>query len=688
MARIAVALAHRARILLLDEPTSSLSSSEAAWLFEHIEALRASGVGILYISHRQSEIFQLADRILVLRDGRRVWFGATRETTPQQLVADMVGRDYAAVATCLTNTIPHAAPVRLAVEHLSDRAGRFRDVSLRVRAGEMLGIYGLVGAGRSEFAQAVFGLTPASQGRVEVDGRPIVVRAPSDAIAAGIAYVPEDRLQEALFRELSVRENTVIASLDRLGWGPLASQTAELKAVDAQLKSLAVRYRGADQPVRQLSGGNQQKTVLARWLLTEPKVLLLDEPTRGVDVGSKAELHRLLRDWVRAGNAGVMISSDLAEIIEHSDRVVVFRDGRAVEEFSPSAGAGQIAQAALLDEATVDARRSRKAARSKWSSLALGELGVLLACLLLAAWLSLTQSHFLTADNLVALLTNAAVWTILALGASIVIIAGGIDISIGAICAFGAAVAALVLSSSLQAALAIPLAFVAALAVGGAAGALNAAISLSGRIHPIVTTLGTMTVYRGLLIMLTGGEALTDLPAPFGRLANLKFLGVNGSIVLMFAVVAVVEFWQRRTLSGRYLFALGANPVAAHTVGISKPRVWCLAFGLGGLLAALAGLLELAQTGSLQSSMGTGYELRAIAAAVIGGTAITGGRGSAVGVLCGSLLMSLVHNALVLWQVSRYHSDLVIGGLILAAILWDLAWRKLEQHRLPAAAAR
>lgn len=411
-------------------------------------------------------------------------------------------------------------------------------------------------------------------------------------------------------------------------------------------------------------------------------MLILDEPTRGIDVGSKAELHRLLWQWVEQGHAALMISSDLAEVREHADCVLVFREGRIVGAFEPSDSAASIARAALPSEERQHAGATTATRRSHWSAQQLGEFGVALASVLLAVGLALTHPHFVSADNLLGILTNASVWSILALGASIVIVAGGIDISIGAICAFAAAAAALVLRSPIPVPLAMGSAIAIGLAVGLTAGLINAGISLGGRIHPIVTTLGTMTAYRGLLIMLTGGEALTGLPRPFGKLAHASLWGVNGSIALMMLVVAAVHAWQRHTVSGRHLFALGANPVAAHTVGISKARVWCMAFGLGGMLAALAGMLELAQTGSMQSSMGTGYELRAIAAAVIGGTAITGGRGSALGVFFGTLLLSLVHNALVLWQVSRYHSDLVIGGLILAAILWDLAWRKLEERRL------
>ncbi|MBX7072225.1 MAG: ATP-binding cassette domain-containing protein [Pirellulales bacterium] len=677
MARIAVAIQHGARVLLLDEPTSSLSESEARWLFGHVRALRDRGVGIIYISHRQAEVFELSDRVMVLRDGKMVWQGATGSMDAAGLIRAMVGRDAAPVQ----ERLPHCSapgPALFQAHQLTDSAGRFSEVDLVARAGEVVGVYGLVGAGRSEFAQAVVGLRQAENGSVYVDGQPIRVGSAAAAMRAGIAYVPEDRRSEGLFADLSVRDNTVMATLDRLGHGPLTNETREKQVTQAQITALSIRCRSTEQPVRELSGGNQQKTVLSRWLLSQPRVMLLDEPTRGVDVGAKTEIHQLLRSWADGGRAVVLISSDLPEVLENSDRIIVFREGRVAGELTAAeATADRVAAMAMPAESSQRAKAARAPSRRLLPS---SEWGLLAATAGLVAGLAVTTPNFLSSGNLSAVGASTAVWAILALAASLVIVAGAIDISIGAIFALGAAVAAMTMKSSLPDFVSIPLGIGMGLAAGMAAGLLNAGLALAGRVHPIVVTLAMMTALRGGLIMLTGGDALTDLPRQFDQLATYRWGAVNSSILLMLCVMAFAQFIQNRTTWGRFLYAYGANPLAARTVGISQKLVWSLAFGAGGLLAALAGILELAQTGAMQSSMGTGYEMRAIAAAVIGGAAITGGRGSAFGVLLGALLISLVHNSLVLWQVSRYHSDLVIGGLILAAVVWDLLWRLLDER--------
>jgi ribose/xylose/arabinose/galactoside ABC-type transport system permease subunit len=263
----------------------------------------------------------------------------------------------------------------------------------------------------------------------------------------------------------------------------------------------------------------------------------------------------------------------------------------------------------------------------------------------------------------------------------VVIIAGGIDISVGSLLGLSAAVGGLVMTGFASSGQGVPLGIAAALAAGAAGGVLNASVAQAGRVHPIVVTLGTMTIYRGLLISLTGGHVLADLPPDFRRLATARIgpYQVEGSVVVMLAVAFGVHLWLSHFRMGRHLYAFGGNPQAARLAGISGRRVWRAAFGVGGACAALAGLLELAQNGSMQSGMGTGAELRAIAAAIIGGTAVAGGRGGVAGVVLGALLLSLVQNALVLWEVSRYRYDLVVGGLLLAAILGDRALRRIDR---------
>ena len=739
MAQLAIAIATietapNAKVLILDEPTSALTALESQWLFERIDRLRDAGAGIVYISHRQDEIFELADRITVLRDGCRVWTGAKTAIDRAGLVEAMVGRDRPAATSSMssatndrcqpsatTSAIPEigldvdsqrrttaaASPApflpaeseptlsvpRLRVRDFTDAAGRFRAIDLDVRAGEIVGIYGLVGAGRSEWAQAIFGLRATNSGTIEIDGEPIRIHGPGDAVDAGIAYVPEDRLHQGLCRGLSIRTNTVLTALKRLTGGPFTHRPTEEAETVRQTERLGVRMRSVAQPVGQLSGGNQQKIVFARWLLTEPRVLILDEPTRGVDVGAKAEIHRLVRRLAEDGCAVLMISSELPEALEHSDRLVVFRLGETAGEFDPKVVTpvevtGAALPLSLSDESSESgastgepphSKTARRRARSRWSRLAWSETGLAAAIALLALLLVATNDQFLTRENLLNVLANASVWTILAIGSAAVIIAGGIDISIGSLLALSAATGGLLMTGSMTPALAVPLGILASLTVGLAGGLLNATAALVGRIHPIVVTLGTMTIYRGLLITLTGGDAITDIPPGLRLLGSARLFGISGSILVMALTVLIAYGWLGHTRSGRHLYALGSSRSAARLVGIRQGRVWMTAFGVGGFCAGLAGLLELAQTGSMQSALGTGYELRAIAAAVIGGTAIEGGRGSVPGVLLGALLLGLVQNARTLWGISPFHNDLVIGALLLTAILLDRAMRRFDR---------
>ncbi|MBX9789705.1 MAG: ATP-binding cassette domain-containing protein [Pirellulales bacterium] len=697
LVQVATAVEEQARLVVLDEPTSALSAAESQWLFAQIERLRRAGVGIVYVSHRQDEIFRLADRITVLRDGRRVWSGPTAETAPGRLVELMVGRELSGCnAVNRASTAREssdraarnaAAPPRLELRGLSSAEGRVQNVSLTVRAGEVVGLYGLVGAGRTELARLLFGLDASTSGGILIDGRPVRIRSTADAMRAGIAYLPEDRLREGICRELSVRANTVLATLDRYERGLLASAARERTASQQQLTALGARYRDLEQPIGELSGGNQQKVVLGRWLLSQPRVLVLDEPTRGVDVRSKAEIHRLLADCAAAGCALLLISSDLPEVLANSDRVLVFRHGQIAGQFVPGqCMPAEVASAALppnaaptipaTDSAIDGARAVRRPIRRRVPP---SEVGLAIGVGALAIVLAATADNFLTANNLRGLATGASVWTILALAAAPVIIAGGIDISIGAIFALAAAVGGLVMKLDALPLATVPAGIAAGLTVALGAGLINAALALVGRLHPIVVTLGMMGVYRGLLSLLTGGQTIHELPRAFDSLANGRIAGVNGSVLVLVVTIAAAQLWLAHSVVGRHLYAVGASNSAARLAGISRGRAWLVAFGGGALLAGLAGLLQLAQDGSMQSVMGTGYELRAIAAAVIGGVAISGGRGSVIGVVLGALLLSLVSNALVLWQISRYHHDLVVGGLILTAVLWDLVWRKFER---------
>ncbi len=325
LVEIARALRSEAPILILDEPTAVLPRIEAEHLLERLSALRERGVGILYITHRLEEVERLADRVSVLRDGERVWSAPMRGVSRETLVQHMVGRE-------LAKLDPRAAArpsaIALAVRGLYSRAAGLEDITFDLRAGEVLGLAGLVGAGRSELAACLFGLAPIDTGEVRVAGSPLAIRCVADALAAGVALVPEDRRRHGVILPLSVAENMALVQLERLARGGLVDAQAERALAQRWIDALKVKVGSPDACVDTLSGGNQQKVALARWLARDPRVLILDEPTQGIDVAGRAEIHRLIRELADKGLAVLLISSDLPEVLALSDRIAVMRRGQ------------------------------------------------------------------------------------------------------------------------------------------------------------------------------------------------------------------------------------------------------------------------------------------------------------------------------------------------------------------------
>jgi len=335
---IVKALATDATVLAMDEPTAALADHEVELLYDLVRRLRERGIAILYVSHRMREVFDLSDRITVLKDGAFVVCAPTGELTSEDLVRHMVGRDLSALYP------DRAAPADLGPTRLRITGGantRLRDVDLEVRAGEIVGLAGLQGSGRSAVARAVFGVEPFTAGTVELDGVPRRITGPRGAVRHGIAFVTEDRKGEGLALRQSVRDNVLLVRRSALR-GARSRVAADLTAL---LESVEVHARGEHQEVRYLSGGNQQKVVLAKWLAVDPKVLLVDEPTRGIDVGAKQTVHHLLRELARRGVAILMISSELPELIGMSDRVLVMHEGRPAGELP--AGASEAAVVGL-----------------------------------------------------------------------------------------------------------------------------------------------------------------------------------------------------------------------------------------------------------------------------------------------------------------------------------------------------
>ena len=342
---IAKALSLDAQILIMDEPTAALTESDVEQLFSIVRLLRERGVSIIYISHRLNEVFELADRVTVLRDGEYIGTRAVADTSEAELISMMVGRR-------IENLFPKQAAeigdVVLEARHLN-RPPLTRDVSFTVRAGEIVGLAGLVGAGRSETAQVIFGVLPAESGEILLNGEVVKIARPSEAVDYGIGYVPEDRGHQGLIREMTIRENTSMAVLESVSSNSFVNRAKERALANDAIRQLSIRATGPDQVANKLSGGNQQKVVVGKWLASNPKLLIMDEPTRGIDVGAKAEIHRLMsRLAAEDGLAILMISSELPEILAMSDRILVMREGRMVGEFSRDNATQEIIAHAMM----------------------------------------------------------------------------------------------------------------------------------------------------------------------------------------------------------------------------------------------------------------------------------------------------------------------------------------------------
>ncbi len=667
LVEIARALATDARTLILDEPTSSLTPREVGRLFAILEGLRDEGRSIVFISHRLPEVLAITDRVTVMKDGTVVATLPTAAANADQLVGLMVGRE---IGTAFPPKTASTGPVRLEVEGLSGSG--FGPIDLLLRAGEIVGLGGIQGNGQETLLRALAGLVPAS-GRVRLDGADMTGIGPAAAIEAGLVYVPADRRRDSLFLQHPIRANMAVPLLPRWSRHGIVDRTAERGAVGSMMERLRVRAPSAEETVGRLSGGNQQKVVFGRWLLAGPKVFLLEEPTQGVDVATKLELYRLVREQAAAGAAVLLLSSDVIELIGLCDRVLVVARGRIVDAI-PDAELTEerIVGAAVTSEreegGTAAAERVRQE-RLGPAALALRRYGsaLLLAVIILAigAFTASRSPYFLTPRNLGNLALQTTPLALAALGQTFAILLGGVDLSIGPMMSLTTAIASYLLTG--DATLSLLAGTVACLAAGLAVGLGNGGLIRLFRLPDLVATLASYSMVFGLALIVRPSPG-GSVALPFMDLVTTRVGQVPIAAILTLLAFGLLELLLVRGRLGLAVYATGASEEAAYLAGIRTARVRLLVYLFSGLTAAVAGLVVAARIGSGDPQAGASFTLASITAVVVGGASIFGGSGTLVGALLGALLLILVQNALNQLHVSAYWQYVWTGGVLLVAV--------------------
>ena len=694
-------------MLILDEPTSALRTEEAELLFDAIRALRNSQVAVIYISHRLEEVVRLCDVVTVLRDGQVAGQLRGSDIDEPSLISMMVGAEWSRKGRVDSRPRTEPSESGLSIAELSGH--RFRDVSLNVRSGTILGIAGQVGSGVEELAETVAGWRKASSGEVRSDGRRVASGSIRKARARGIVFLPADRKVDGLAQNRTAQENIAAGALGRCRRFGLLSTRKERDLVLTAAKSARLQPDLLKRDTLRMSGGQQQKVLLAQCLAAEPAVLVVVEPTRGVDIGARHEIHATLRELCGARDMAVVVaSSDSAELCELCDEVAVMREGRVVEIIdvaevareellSAMAGARRSTQTSsestLEAAAPVQSRQETSTGRpprrhgiqafretSRHFSRLHSRRGLALPALLgtvaIAVVLTFSSPYFLTGSNLGDLGRQVVVLVLASMGEMLVILLAGIDLSIGAVITLANLVSSALLLQT-NPAIAVP----ATLAIGAASGTICGLLVIVGLPSFLVTY--AVGLAEGGVSLIWFANSVGPVPRSFWRLASASIGGVPlATIALLFFVVVLFVF-LRSTRVGRYFFATGRDIVAARRSGLSVRWSAFLPYVASGLLAAAAGIFLTARVGGGLPGSGTDVTLDAIAAVMLGGASFFGGRVSVAGTLFGAIVLTLVGNGLALLHVNGFLNDVVLGSIVLLVVGgWSIARRPQLGDRL------
>jgi ribose transport system ATP-binding protein len=675
---IVKALAANPQVLLLDEPTSSLDISGVEKLTQIIRRIVATGATVVYVSHRLPEILALADRVTILRDGVGQGTYAVNETLSENdLIALMVGRaietEYPARATTGSNDII------LSAKSLS--GARFHNIGLDVRRGEILGFAGSEGNGQREALRALGGLEEAS-GEVVCAGRPMTSPTPRSALDAGIFSLSGDRAAESIFPALGVGENMTLQVLPDFATGGLISSAREESSVLGLVEKLDIVTADLEQPISGLSGGNQQKTVLSRGFLFDAKAILIDEPTQGVDAKARFDIYRAIRAEADRGVACVINSSDAMELAGLCDRVLVFSRGRIIRELdgndiSEESIVSSFLRSKELAAAAEDNTERHDGARFSpaglWRLVATSGNGrwlpLVFLCLLIcavSAYASLQTDVFLGPLNIRHILLATAPLALVTMAQFNVLMVRGFDVSVGAVISLTVVIASFLIAEEAGAGF-ILIGSLVCVAVGGAIGLTNGALVRYVGINSVITTIAMLSVVQGVALYLR--------PAPFGVVSEdfvdffqtrVGFIPASFFIILAAAIMG--DIWLYGTRSGLKLRATGFREEAAKRNGVQVNIVQMRAFLLSAVIAVVSGLFVASEVGVGAPVIGSTYTLTSIAAAVLGGAALTGGRGSFVGAVLGALFFTLIVNIITLLGFNTGAGIIASGALTLLAV--------------------
>jgi ribose transport system ATP-binding protein len=675
---LAKALALGPRILILDEPTAALGADMVERVFAAVREAAARDAAVIYISHRLPEIRQIADRVTVMRDGAIQATEPLEALTDEDMLRLIVGRAVSSTFPPKNTTLNGGAPT-LSVKGFSGAS--FHDVDLDVRPGEIVGLAGIAGNGQSEFMRSLAGLVSA-KGEATLAGDRMKLGRPEASRDAGVAYLPADRHNEGLLMSLTVRENAALSALPRFAKYGVVDRRREVAAVREQRNALNIRTASVETDVSTLSGGNQQKVVFARALLAEPRLVLAEEPTQGVDAGAHIEIYRILRQVADRGIPVVLLSSDGRELEGVCDRVVIFSRGQVVGELSgEDVTEEEIARAivtATSHRRQVEARR-RRAARAaqaageplveRLRTFAKGDygpsliLGLFIVLLALYTWN--VNGRFLATFNLTSLMTLVAALAFISFGQLIVIMTAGIDLSVGPLAGLLVVIASFfVLDGKSTATIAAGFALMLAVAV--AVGLINGSAIRFGRFTPVAATLATYIALQGISLLLRHEQGGYIKQSIVDRI-NSTVGTVPWAFIIAVLMAIALEFLLRRSRWGLSVRAVGSEEAAAHRLGVRTNREVVLAYIACSALTFLGALMLMAQLAVGDPTQGTTFTLSSITAVVLGGASLFGGRGSFIGSLLGAALITEIINATTFLDLSQAWQFWFLGILTLVA---------------------